>query len=91
MSIRPLSHLSTPILQGGILTRGLMTGKVTTGVNRHGIDHPGSPSYTAKKSRGGVAMRTLIGLEILGVLLVTAIFSLLFLIDPTSITSSTSR
>ena len=30
MSIRPLSHLSAPILRGGILTRGLVTGKVST-------------------------------------------------------------
>ncbi|MEP6891609.1 MAG: hypothetical protein ABI955_13025, partial [Nitrospirota bacterium] len=29
MSIRPLSHLSTPISRGGILTRSLMTGKLT--------------------------------------------------------------
>ena len=29
MSIRPLSHLSAPILRGGILTRGLVTGKVS--------------------------------------------------------------
>ena len=40
--------------RGGILTRGLMTGKVTTRAHRHGIDPPRSLSYTAKNSRGGV-------------------------------------
>jgi hypothetical protein len=59
--------------RGGILTRGLMTGKVTTSAHRHGIDPPGSPSYTSTKSRGGAAMRTLIGQSILVVLSVTAI------------------
>src|SRR5713101_5636333 len=58
--------------RGGILTRGLMTGKVTASAHLRGIN-PGLPSYTAKKARGGVAMRTLIGLGILVVLLVTAI------------------
>ena len=58
-----------------------MTGKVTTSANRHGIDPPGSPSYTAKNSRGGVAMKILIGLGVLVVLLVPAILSLPFLID----------
>jgi hypothetical protein len=91
MSIRPLSHLSTSISRGGILTRGLMTGKVTANGHRHGIDPPGSPSYTAKNSREGVAMRILIGLGILVVLLMTAFLSLPFLIDPTSIKTSTSR
>jgi hypothetical protein len=59
--------------RGGILTRGLMTGKVTTSAHRHGIVPPGSPSYTANKSREGAVIRTLIGLGILVVLLVTAI------------------
>ena len=59
--------------RGGILTRGLMTGKVTASAHPHGIDPPGSPSYTANKSRGGAVMRTLIGLGILVVLLVIAI------------------
>jgi hypothetical protein len=40
MSIRPLSHLSTPILQGGILTRGLMTSKMTVRALRRDIDVP---------------------------------------------------
>jgi len=35
-----------------------MTGKVTTSAHHHGFDPPGPPSYTTKKSRGGVAMRT---------------------------------
>ena len=34
MSIRPLSHLSAPILRGGILTRGLRTSKVTVSGRR---------------------------------------------------------
>ena len=59
--------------RGGILTRGLMTGKVTTSAHRHGIVPPSSPSYTTTKSRGDAAMRTLIGQNILVVLLVTAI------------------
>ena len=37
MSIRPLSHLSAPILRGGILTRGLATSKVTASALCHGI------------------------------------------------------
>ena len=49
-----------------------MTGKVTASAHLRGIN-PGPPSYTAKESRGGVAMRTLIGLGFLVVLLVTAI------------------
>jgi len=49
-----------------------MTGKVTASAHLRGIN-PGPPPYTAKKSRGGVAMRTLIDLGILVVLLVTAI------------------
>src|SRR6266850_5179336 len=36
--------------RGGILTCGLVTGKVTSRAHRHGFDLPGSPSYTAKKS-----------------------------------------
>ena len=59
--------------RGGILTCGLMTGKVTTSAHPHGIDPPGSPSYTTNISRGDAVMRTLIGLGILVVLLVTAI------------------
>ena len=49
------------ISRGGILTRGLMTGKVTTSAHRHGIDPPRAPSYTATNSRGGIAMKILIG------------------------------
>jgi hypothetical protein len=52
-----------------------MTGKVTASAHLRGIN-PGPPSYTAKKSRGGVAMRTLTGLGFLIVLLVTAIIPL---------------
>ena len=59
--------------RGGILTRGLITGKVTTGAHRHDIDPPDSPSHTTKKSRGGAAMRILTGQGILVVHLVTAI------------------
>ena len=59
--------------RGGILTRGLMTGKVTTSAHHHGIDPPGSPSYTTNKSSGGAAMRTLTGQGILVVLLVRVI------------------
>ena len=40
MSIRPLSHLSTPISRGGILTRGLMTSKLTANARCHGFDLP---------------------------------------------------
>jgi AsmA protein len=58
-----------------------MTGKVTTSVHRHDIDPPGSPSYTAKNSRGDVVMKILIGLGILIVLLVAAILALPFIID----------
>jgi hypothetical protein len=68
-----------------------MTGKVTASVHRHGIDPLGLPSYTAKNSRGGEAMRILIGLGILVALLMTVFLSLPFLIDPTSIKTSTSR
>ena len=50
-----------------------MTGKVTASAHRHGIDPLGPPSYTAKNSRGGEAMRILIGLGILVALLMTAI------------------
>ena len=59
--------------RGGILTCGLVTGKVTSRAHRHGFDPPWSTSYTAKKSRGGVAMRVLIRLGILAGLQVTAI------------------
>jgi AsmA protein len=58
-----------------------MTGKVTTSANRHGIDPPRSPSYTAKNSRGAVAMKILIGLGILVIFLLAAILSLPFIID----------
>jgi hypothetical protein len=60
--------------RGGILTRGLMTGKVTASAHLRGIN-PGPPSYTEKKSRGGVAMRALIGLGFLVVLLVQPSYS----------------
>ena len=58
--------------RGGILTRGLMTGKVTTSAPRHGIALP-APLPNCKEIKRGVAMRTLIGLGILVILLVTAI------------------
>jgi AsmA protein len=58
-----------------------MTGKVTTDAHPYGIDPSSSPSYTAQNSRGGAAMKILIGLGVLVVLLVAAILSLPFLID----------
>jgi hypothetical protein len=85
------------VSRGGILTRGLMTGKVTTSAHHHGIDPPGSPSNTTNKSSGGAAMRTLIGQGILVVLLVTAVilsphlYSLHFLSRPDSFAASLWR
>jgi hypothetical protein len=49
MSIRPLSHLSAPILRGGILTRGLVTGKESAIVAEllaiHQISHRNEGRY----------------------------------------------
>ena len=91
MSIRPLSHLSAPIFARRHLNTRSDDRQGDRSGHRHGIDPPGSPSYTANHPRGGVAMRILIGQGILIVLLMTAFLSLPFLIDPTSIKASTSR
>ena len=76
-----LAPLRIDVREGGILTRGLVTGKVRTRANPHGIDPPESPFYTAENSRGGMAMKIFIGLGVLVIIVVAAIFSLPFLVD----------
>ena len=58
-----------------------MTGKVRTSAQPHGIDPPESPFYTEKNLRGGLAMKILIGLGVLVIIVVAAVFSLPFLVD----------
>ena len=40
MSIRPLSHLSTPIIERRHLNTQSVTGKLTAGAHRHSVDPP---------------------------------------------------